>query len=122
MLFELIGDFRVQAGTNGANVEHPLTVRAGGRMARNSQFWVLVTAFGGVPNIGFKITDGPNGVNFLTHTNVDSGALGTTLLWVFDSSATARMLGEFVRGVVVAGGTATGDWMQVKVWELRKPF
>jgi hypothetical protein len=112
---------RVDAGATGNDVEYPLDGAPGGRFCKVTQFMVKVLQkSNGNVKLGFKVRHGPDGQAYATHTSISSQTVPADDLMVFDGAG--AILGEWTRGVVVAGGTAPGDWMVIEVFEMRKPF
>ncbi len=112
---------RLGCGTNGAAVDFPLSPTPGGRAAKVVQYMAKVTVLGGTPKLGIRINHGPDGTVAATHTTIATATVPASNLYVFDSDA-SKILGEWIHPVLVVEGTATGDFMMVELFELRKPF
>ncbi len=118
---KIYGPTRIDAGVNGADQEYALEARPGGRMVKSVMYMIRVIQKANANvKLGIKIKHGPDGQAFTNHTSTASATVNADDLMVFDGAA--GTVGEWIRPVVVAGGTATGDWMQVEVYEMRKPF
>lgn len=117
---KIASNIRIEAGTDGADAEYDLEPRGNGRMCKNVQLMAKVVKAGPNAKLGLKIKHGPDGVVFVTLASVASATVPAEMLVVLDSGN--GVVGEFVKSVLVAGGTATGDWTVVDVFEMRKPY
>ncbi len=122
MLFRKVAqNVRVEAGAAAVDVDYAQAPKPGGRMCKNVQVMVKVTASSTNAKVGIKIKHGPDGVAFKDLATQATTVVPADKLFVLDTSASA-IVGEFVQIVVVGGGTAAGDWAVVDVYEMRKPF
>ncbi len=118
---KIAGPIRLVSGTNGADVEMPLPPRPGARMCKQAQYTLNIVSSGGAaPKLGFKLRHGPDGVVSKEIVNVASVAIPADNVAMFDSGS--AMLCDVLHPVPVVGGSATGDWVGVEIYEMRKPF
>lgn len=112
---------RLECGTNGAVFNIPLPPSPGGRSCKVVQYMAKVTSFGGTPTLGMVIAHGPDGAVSAPQITINPAGVPASHLYVFDSDAT-KILGEWLHPVLTVGGAATGDYLVVELFELRKPF
>ncbi len=116
---KVVGGIRIEAGTNGADKEFALNPKSGGRYCKNVQVMVKVVNSSDNAKVGIKIKHGPDGMMFKELAALASATVPGDKIFVLD---TVNIVGEFVQIVLVGGGTATGDWAVVDVYEMRKPY
>jgi hypothetical protein len=80
----------------------------------------VLSSSGTTPKLGFKIKHGPEAGVLINYNTTGTAVVPADNLYVFDSGA--AIIGEYIQGVLVADGTATGDSTVVEVYEMRKPF
>lgn len=118
---KIAGPIRITCGDGPVDVQVPLNARPGGRACKSVQFMVKVVSTSGTgPKVGFVIKHGPESTVLKVHTSTAVASVPADNLYVFDAGS--AIIGEYIRGVLVAGGTANGDSTVVEVYEMRKPF
>ena len=80
----------------------------------------VLSASGTTPKVGFTIKHGPEAGVLITQTTMAAAVVPAENLFVFDCGN--GILGEWIQGIPVAEGTATGDAVLIEVYEMRKPF
>jgi hypothetical protein len=89
-------------------------------MCKNVQVMIKVVQNSAGAKVGARIEHGPDGTTWNVLATAATLAVPTDRLVVLDSGS--GIVGEYIRVVVVGGGTAASDWAVVEAFEMRKPF